>query len=64
MPNCCSGRSAAPQDSHSTANADATYRFLNPVAIRLDHDVPRDILDGRLAGVIRVVLRALAAGSL
>lgn len=44
--------------------SDATYRFLNPVAIRLDHDVPRDILDGRLAGVIQVVLRALAAGSL
>jgi AcrR family transcriptional regulator len=43
---------------------DATYRFLNPLAVRLDHDVPRDILDARLAGVIRVVLRTLAVGSL
>ena len=43
--------------------SDATYRFINPLAVRLDADVPQDILDQRLAAVIRVVLRALADGN-
>jgi len=43
--------------------ADAAYRFINPVAVRLDAEVPQDILDQRLAAVTRVVLRALANGS-
>jgi AcrR family transcriptional regulator len=42
--------------------SDAVYRFINPVAIRLDVEVPRDILDGRLAVMVRVVQRALANG--
>ena len=43
--------------------SDAVYRFINPLTVRLDADVPRDILDQRLATMIRVVLRALANGS-
>lgn len=43
--------------------SDAIYRFINPLAVRLDFDVPADILDRRLAAMIRVVLRALANGS-
>ena len=44
--------------------SDAAYRFINPLAIRLDAEVPQDILDQRLAAVSRVVLRALANGIL
>lgn len=41
---------------------DAFYRFVNPLAVRLDADVPQDILDQRLSIMIRVVLRTLARG--
>ena len=43
--------------------SDAVYRFINPLTVRLDADVPQDILDQRLAAMIRVVLRALAHGN-
>ncbi len=43
--------------------SDAVYRFINPLTVRLDADVPQDILDQRLAVMIRVVLRALEIGS-
>ena len=43
--------------------SDAVYRFINPLTVRLDADVPQDVLDQRLAAMIRVVLRALANGS-
>lgn len=42
--------------------SDAVYRFINPIAIRLSGDAPQDILNQRLASVMRVVLRALAFG--
>ncbi|GEO12550.1 TetR/AcrR family transcriptional regulator [Microvirga aerophila] len=42
--------------------SDAAYRFINPLAIRLDAEVPRDVLDLRLAITVRVILRALADG--
>jgi hypothetical protein len=42
---------------------DAVYRFINPLTVRLDADVPQDILDQRLATMIRAILRALANGS-
>lgn len=42
--------------------SDAVYRFINPLTVRLDAEVPQDILDQRLAVMIRVVLRALAHG--
>ncbi|MDF2689890.1 MAG: TetR family transcriptional regulator, partial [Microvirga sp.] len=38
--------------------SDAVYRFINPLTVRLDAEVPQDILDQRLAVMIRVVLRA------
>jgi AcrR family transcriptional regulator len=43
--------------------SDAVYRFINPLTVRLDAEVPQDILDQRLATMIRVVLKALANGS-
>jgi len=43
--------------------SDAVYRFINPLTVRLDAEVPQDILDQRLATMIRVLLRALANGS-
>ncbi|MGF9756255.1 TetR/AcrR family transcriptional regulator [Microvirga sp. 0TCS3.31] len=43
--------------------SDAVYRFINPLTVRLDAEVPQDILDQRLSTMIRVVLRALANGS-
>ena len=42
---------------------DSVYRFINPLTVRLDADVPQDILDQRLATMVRVLLRALANGS-
>ena len=42
---------------------DAAYRFINPIAVRLDAEIPADILDQRLAAAIRVIVRALAIGS-
>ena len=42
---------------------DAAHRFINPIAVRLDADMPRDIAEVRLAAVIRVILRALASGT-
>jgi AcrR family transcriptional regulator len=41
---------------------DATHRFIHPVAIEFDADVPVASLDQRLATMIRVVLRGLATG--
>ena len=39
---------------------DALHRFIHPVAVRLDRDVPREQIDARFERVTRVVLRALA----
>jgi AcrR family transcriptional regulator len=44
--------------------SDAVYRFINPLTVRLDAEVPQDILDQRLAAMIRVVLRSLGNGSI
>lgn len=41
---------------------DASYRFINPLTVRLDAEVPQEVLDQRLAAVIRVTLRALSFG--
>lgn len=43
---------------------DALFRFLHPVAVRIDQEVPRKLLDDRLAAVVRIVLRGLKAGSI
>jgi hypothetical protein len=41
---------------------DVLYRFTHPSAILADTGVPRDVLDRRLAAVVRVALRALSVG--
>jgi AcrR family transcriptional regulator len=43
---------------------DACYRFINPIAVRLDADMPRDLFDQRLAAAIHAVQRVLTAGIL
>ncbi len=43
--------------------SDAIYRFINPLTVRLDAEVPQDVLDQRLSAMIRVILRALGSGS-
>ena len=39
---------------------DGMHRFIHPVSVRLDRDVPRDQMDARFERLSRVVLRALA----
>lgn len=41
---------------------DAVFRFVHPVAVRIDRDVPRRVFDERLAMVVRTVLRGLKGG--
>jgi AcrR family transcriptional regulator len=43
---------------------DASFRFINPVAVRLDAEVPIDLLQVRLGAVIRAIQRVLTAGIL
>ncbi|WP_245410858.1 TetR/AcrR family transcriptional regulator [Microvirga flavescens] len=43
---------------------DAVYRFINPLAVRLDAEMPQAVLDSRLAAMSRVVLRTLERGIL
>lgn len=42
---------------------DALHRFIDPAAIAADHDANRVELDQRLARLLRVVIRAMVAGS-
>jgi AcrR family transcriptional regulator len=44
--------------------SDAAYRFVNPVAVRADSDMPADIFQARLAATIRAIQRVLTAGIL
>lgn len=39
---------------------DALHRFIHPVSVRLDRDVPREQIDSRFERVTRIVLRSLA----
>ena len=41
---------------------DVCHRFLQPVAVQLDRDLPRASVDTRAARVARLTLRALALG--
>ena len=43
---------------------DATHRFTDPLAVRLDADMPRDVANTRLAAVIQVTLSALTNDTL
>jgi hypothetical protein len=42
---------------------DGLYRFIDPVAIAADKDADRRDLDQRLSRILRVVIRAMATGS-
>jgi AcrR family transcriptional regulator len=39
---------------------DGLYRFIHPIAVRLDRDVPREQIDARFERLTQVILRALA----
>jgi AcrR family transcriptional regulator len=41
---------------------DAAYRFIDPVAMKLDLEVPRTILEQRMARVTTTIFRALSSG--
>lgn len=41
---------------------DALHRFLHPVSVRMDRDIPGVQLEARFAVMMRLVLRALATG--
>jgi AcrR family transcriptional regulator len=43
---------------------DASFRFIHPVAVELEADVPQSQFDQRLASVIRVTMRALSSGAI
>jgi AcrR family transcriptional regulator len=43
---------------------DSTYRFLHPMALGFDREVPAQALASRLERLIKVVLRSLASGRL
>jgi AcrR family transcriptional regulator len=43
---------------------DAIFRFVHPVSVELEADIPQSQFDQRLAGVARVALRTLATGIL
>jgi AcrR family transcriptional regulator len=42
---------------------DAVFRFINPVSVRADAEVPRAVLDTRLGVMVRVILRSLASAA-
>ena len=42
---------------------DAVFRFMTPAAIRADRDIPRRVLDDRLAAVTAMLIRSLKAGT-
>lgn len=50
------------RDRAATFITDAAFRFINPVTIRLDADMPQEVFDQRLAAIVRVILRTLANG--
>jgi AcrR family transcriptional regulator len=43
---------------------DAAHRFINPVAVRVDADMPQEMFDARLGATIQAIQRVLAAGGL
>lgn len=51
------------RDRAVTLVFDATFRFVHPVAVRLDHEAPRKVWDERLAMVVKIVLRGLKSGA-
>jgi len=43
---------------------DACFRFIHPVAVEMEADVPQTQFDQRLGNVVKVVLRALGSGAI
>ena len=43
---------------------DALHRFVHPVSVRMDRDIPATQIEARFAVMMRLVLRALASGRL
>jgi AcrR family transcriptional regulator len=43
---------------------DAAHRFINPVAVRVDADMPKEMFDARLGATIQAIQRVLASGGL
>ncbi len=43
---------------------DTVYRFMSPISIRLDKDVPRAQMEGRCDRCVRLTLRILASGKI
>jgi AcrR family transcriptional regulator len=41
---------------------DVAFRFIHPVAVRLDREAPRRVLDDRVGVAVRVALRAFGGG--
>jgi len=50
------------RDRAVTFVTDVTFRFINPLTIRLDSDMPDDLADLRLGALVRATLRTLASG--
>ena len=50
------------RDRAVTFVTDVTFRFINPLTIRLDSDMPDDLADLRLGALVRATLRTLANG--
>jgi AcrR family transcriptional regulator len=50
------------RDRAVTFITDVTFRFINPLAIRLDSEMPDELADLRLAALVRAILRTLANG--
>jgi AcrR family transcriptional regulator len=50
------------RDRAVTFITDVTFRFINPLTIRLDSDMPDDLADLRLGALVRATLRTLANG--
>lgn len=50
------------RDRAVTFVTDVTFRFINPLTIRLDSDMPDDLADLRLGSLVRATLRTLANG--
>jgi AcrR family transcriptional regulator len=55
-----------PQDRDRVLSfvTDVLFRFINPVAVRLDPEMPDDMFAARLAAVIRAIRRVLITGIL
>ena len=50
------------RDRAVTFVTDVTFRFINPLTIRIDSDMPDDLADLRLGALVRATLRTLANG--